>query len=809
VVVAQFSVEEQYQIDSMNLIINNPASHDTSMVSAYVGLSEILYISNIDTLKYLCVIAESMAIKALKQTTNKTEILSLKKSLAAALNNIGYVYQNQGQIEKSLEYHHKSLKIKEEIGNKSGVATSLKNIGYVYQNQGQIEKSLEYFHKSLKIEEEIGNKSGIAASLNNIGYVYQNQGQIEKSLEYFHKSLKIREEIGNKPGVATSLNNIGYVYQNQGQIEKSLEYFHKSLKIEEEIGNKSGIAASLNNIGYVYQNQGQIEKALAYYHKSLKIKEEIGDKSGIAISLNNIGYVYKNQGQNEKALEYFHKSLKIEEEIGNKSGIAVSLNNIGIVYDRQGQIEKSLEYHHKSLKIKEEIGDKSGIAASLNNIGTIYLNQEQTEKAKEYCAKAYKLTQELGSPDLITKVTGQLYKIAQKQGNYKEAFAMYQLHIEMRDSINSEATYKATIQQQSQYEYAKQFTADSIVNAAAEKVHLANLAAEEAKSEKQALEVAAQKKQKRYLYIGLGLVALFGVFMFNRFKITQKQKNVIDEQKQEVEQQKITVEHTLKELESTHEQLAESHKEITDSINYAERIQRSFLASKDTLDTHLKDYFVFFQPKEVVSGDFYWAAELDDNNFGFSVADSTGHGVPGAIMSLLNITSLEKSIETEIEPHKILNKTREIIVNRLHNDGSEHGGKDGMDCNLMVLNKDRSVLTFASANNTIIIIRNGEVLEFKGDKMPVGKHDRDTDSFTLQSVQLQKGDLLYALTDGFQDQFGGPRNKKYMIKNLKNKFLEIAKLPMAQQEKTLDEEFASWMGKNEQIDDVCIIGVRI
>lgn len=263
------------------------------------------------------------------------------------------------------------------------------------------------------------------------------------------------------------------------------------------------------------------------------------------------------------------------------------------------------------------------------------------------------------------------------------------------------------------------------------------------------------------------------------------------------------------EIENAHEELEEKHQEITDSINYAERIQRSFLATKEILDANLKDYFVFFIPKEAVSGDFYWAAELKDGDFAWSVADSTGHGVPGAIMSLLNISSLEKSIETETSPDKILVKTREIIINRLKKDGSAEGGKDGMDCNLLVINKERDTLTFASAHNPVIIIRDGEIIEFKGDKIPVGKHDWDQEPFTLNTLQLQKGDVIYALTDGFPDQFGGPKGKKYMIKNLKNKFLEIAQLPMSEQKEILYNEFENWKTNNEQIDDVCIIGVRI
>ncbi len=312
--------------------------------------------------------------------------------------------------------------------------------------------------------------------------------------------------------------------------------------------------------------------------------------------------------------------------------------------------------------------------------------------------------------------------------------------------------------------------------------------------------------------------------MYNRFKVTQKQKGIIEFQKQEVVNQKVKVESTLnelevthKKLEKTHEQLEESHKEITDSINYAERIQRSFLASKETLDKHLKDYFVFFKPKEAVSGDFYWAAKLSNNNFVFTVADSTGHGVPGAIMSILNISSLEKAIEKETEPHHILGKTRELIIERLKKDGSEHGGKDGMDCSLLVLNQDKTLLTFASANNPVFIVRknfeqeppNSKLIEFKPDKMPVGKHDKDQTPFTLQTVSLQKGDVIYTLTDGMPDQFGGEKGKKYMIKNLKNLFLTIAHLTMVEQENVLAEEFASWKGENEQIDDVCILGVRV
>ncbi|MEO8759374.1 MAG: two-component regulator propeller domain-containing protein [Bacteroidia bacterium] len=256
--------------------------------------------------------------------------------------------------------------------------------------------------------------------------------------------------------------------------------------------------------------------------------------------------------------------------------------------------------------------------------------------------------------------------------------------------------------------------------------------------------------------------------------------------------------------------IEEKHKEITDSINYAERIQRSFLATKELLDENLGEYFVLFKPKDVVSGDFYWAGKLKNNKFALVTADSTGHGVPGAIMSLLNITSLEKAIETLSEPAEILSHTRKTIIDRLKKDGSEYGGKDGMDCSLISFDFSKKQLNIACANNPVWIVKkNGEVVEVKPDKMPVGKHDRDNESFTSKMVDIETGDVVYGLTDGFPDQFGGEKGKKFMSKNLRDLLANNAQLPMPQQKELLEKTFSNWIGNLEQVDDVTVVGVRV
>jgi serine phosphatase RsbU (regulator of sigma subunit) len=308
-----------------------------------------------------------------------------------------------------------------------------------------------------------------------------------------------------------------------------------------------------------------------------------------------------------------------------------------------------------------------------------------------------------------------------------------------------------------------------------------------------------QKTQRTALYFGIGLIALFALFMYNGFRVTQKQKHIIELKEKETQEQKHIIE--------------EKHKEINDSINYAERIQRSFLATEAILDKNLKDYFVLFKPKATVSGDFYWAAELNNGNFAFVTADSTGHGVPGAIMSLLNITSLEKAIENHTDPAEILNHTRKTIIERLKKDGSADGGKDGMDCSLMIFDFKRSKLAFAAAHNPVWIIHSGEgkpaIAESLADKMPVGKHANDHLSFTCQTLDLKKGDMIYAITDGFADQFGGPKGKKYMQKRLKELLISVSAETPAKQKQVLSETLTEWIGDLEQVDDITVVGIRV
>ncbi|MFH2142361.1 MAG: tetratricopeptide repeat protein, partial [Bacteroidota bacterium] len=715
-------------------------------------------------------------VKAQSHTERSRSVDSLKQVIATAehdttriklLNEeIGYLYENYSPDSAIMYYTHAIAIADKNLSGSSLTsladafsslkAKSLLYIGIVHHNQGSYDKAISYYLKSLKIREKLGDKKGVSGCYNNIGIVHQEQGSYNKAISYYLKSLKIYEELGDKQGMAGSYNNIGNVHNCQGSYDKAIEYYLKFLKIEEELGNKKAMSDSYNNIGGVYQMQNCYNKAIEYHLKSLKISEELGDKQGMSASYNNIGLVHKEQGNYAKAIEYYLKSLKIEEELGDKNGMA-------IVYDNIAGLNVTLV---DSAAMSE--GQRIG-----------YLN-----KAIEFGNKGYKLAKEIGAMLLEQNAANYLMDAYTKLGKYKKAIEFAEIFIATKNGLFNEEKTKELANLEAKYEYEKQKAIDDANN---EKLL--------------AIEKEQQAKQKVISYaiaVGLVLVVIFLIFVFNRLRLTRKQKRVIEEQK--------------KQVVDAYDELEEKNTEILDSINYAKRIQSAILPPSKVVKEYLKESFILYKPKDIVAGDFYWL-EHKDGKVLFAVADCTGHGVPGAMVSVICNNGLNRSVRefSLTEPGKILEKTREIVIQEFEK--SEEEVKDGMDIALCSLEfpseKERNVkLQYAGANNPLWIIRNGEILETKANKQPIGKFD-NPEPYTTHSFELQKGDSLYIFSDGYVDQFGGENGKKFKAKAFRELLLSIQNEPMEEQRLLIDESFENWRGKLEQIDDVCIIGVKI
>ena len=693
--------------------------------------------------------------------------------------------------------------LSERINYKPGKADVYIWLGYLIAQSGGLEEGLEYYLKSLKMKQESGDKDGIAANYHNIAGIYQRQGKIVTALEFYQKSLHVLREIDDKHGITFTLNNIGFIYRSQGNVAKALEYYLKSLKIGEQTGDKHEISESLLHIGRIYFDQDELEKALEYFQRSLKLSQDIGDKKSISSSLSHIAALISKKGDDEEALKYLFECMELDEEIGNKIGIARNLSSIGITFKNQGKLEKALPYCLKSLKIKEEIGYKFGISSSLSTIGSIYFKLGNITKARACAKKSLSIGRELESAENIRSAAVLLTRIYRKQKKWKDALEMYELYIQMRDSVKNEETHRVTIKQNMKYEYEKKAAADSIKSVEQKKVLDAQITAQQAM-------ISQEKTFKYSLYGGLALVILFSFFVINRLKVTRAQKS-------EIELKNNALNNRNDEIAFQKEIVEQKNTEILDSITYAERIQSAILPPLSLVKRYLPQSFVFYKPKDIVAGDFYWleaGTDKKENCIYFSAADCTGHGVPGAMMSVMCSNALTRCVkELELtKPGEILDETTRIIEGRFER--SEQLVLDGMDLALCKLDLKTNKLEYAGANNPLWIVHrefkneSEQLVEIKADKQPIGQYD-DRKPYTSHKIQLNKGDSIYIFTDGFVDQFGGERGKKFKKKSFAKLLLSIQDKPMLEQLDLIKQAFDTWKGKTQQIDDVCIIGVKI
>jgi tetratricopeptide (TPR) repeat protein len=624
--------------------------------------------------------------------------------------------------------------------------------------------------QGLQLSDKTHWEKGKAICLNELGSCNYVKGNYPQALENYNTGLKIAEELSDKSWQTIFLGNIGNVYADQSDYPQALAYYFKSLKIAEELRDKRSMATNLGNIGIVYHKQPDYPKALEYFFKALKIAEELGDKRNMSAWLSNIGGVFDDQSDYPKALAYYFKALKIDEEIGDKSGLAINFGNIGIVYAEQSDYSKALEYYFKALKMVEEIGDKSGLAINLGNIGNLYRITGKFNEAEQYLKKALALSDSLGTLDVTRDNESFLSQLYNTLGQYKLSLIHYKKYIAARDTIDNDEKRKQINHLANKYEWEKK---EAVMKEQQEK--------------ERALFLANQRRNKIILYSvlsGLALVLVFSFFIYRSLRITKKQKHIIEEQKHLVE---------------------EKNKEITDSIRYAKRIQNAILPPDKVVKESLKESFILYLPKDIVAGDFYWL-ENKNNTVLFAAADCTGHGVPGAMVSVICNNGLNRSVREHgiTEPGKILDKTREIVLAEFEK--SEEDVKDGMDISLCALNGNH--LQWAGANNPLWIIRNGELLEYAPNKQPIGKVDNPA-PFTTHYIELQQGDKLYIFSDGFADQFGGEKGKKFKAANLKKLLLSIQHESMEQQKTILQQTFNQWKANLEQVDDVLVMGVSV
>ncbi len=651
-----------------------------------------------------------------------------------------------------------------------------------------------------------------------IGDLDYDIGLFDEALIFYRKALNIAESNKILKEQSACYNNIAIVFHKKGMLDSAVVYYFNALKIDEKIKDEKSIAMRYNNLGNVYFAQKSYDKSLEYYQKSLKIKEKLKDTSGISFSYLNIGAIFYSQKKYNEALDYFNKSLELKKILKDYNGIILLYNNIGLIYRKQDKFNEAFHYYNLSLQLSKELNDKYKMAmiyeniAAMNYYYALKLENKQKanylKKAIENSENSLKLSKELNSIEFINSSASTLFHAYFALGNFNKGLEYLKLYESTNDSLFNKTKAKAIAEAEKKFESEKK------------QLLIDNLTKER---ELQNLELKRQKTIIWSIVIGLIMAVIFAILMVHRFHITRKQKRIIEKQKSIVDEKNMLLNKQNEEIKAQHEivvkqkeHIEEINKKITDSINYAKRIQDAVLPDKDTLNIHLEEHFIIYFPKDIVSGDFYWTIKINDYLI-IVVADCTGHGVPGAFMSMLGISFLNEIVRKKeiTKASQVLDELRKEIILALQQHCIQAEQKDGMDISFFVINTKTYECQWAGANNSLIILKNTnsgekpwEIVEIKPDKMPIAIYPV-MKTFTNHEFKLNKGDRIYLFSDGFYDQFGYENGKKLLYKRFKEIILQTANVQIKEQKKLLIDIFEKWKGLSEQTDDVIVLGVQV
>lgn len=699
--------------------------------------------------------------------------------------------------DKALFYALSAIKISKEINDYELWNKAEYLAGFAHYIQNDFIEALEHFEKSMELSKTHGFDEGEAAALNRMGNTYQLMGQYEEALNFYLQALTINKELENKQEIARTLTNLGSIYRLFGNYELAINQHLEALGIYEGLQNNEGIAWSALNIARLFKMMKNYEKSIEYINQSLEIYQKIEENNqvriGVTLCLKEFGDVYYEMGNFDKAIEYSDKVLTMNKKSGNQQGVANSLSTLGKIYFDAGEYQKATSFLMRAKTLKDSLNDHTEIASILRYLGKIDLMNGNVSNAKNDLENSLNFAIKQNLKEDVKEAYLALSELYEKVGKNSKALEYYKLYTGLKDSLNNQKINELELQ----YEFDKM-----------------QRQIEFEQKQKDAEQRARLQKRNILIWVfaaGFLFMLIFAYFIYKSYQRKKRTNIILTQQKKEIETQKDEIEAQRDFVTKQRDQIAHQNEIITDSIEYAKRIQSALLPQESYLDKILPDHFVFMKPKNIVSGDFFWVSEKQDKII-ITVADCTGHGVPGAFMSMLGVAFLNEIVNnsTKASPGVVLNRLRDYIIESLHQEYGYSGSKDGMDMALISIDKKTLKMEYAGAYNPVFIIRNSELNEIKGDKMPIGIHAVKVDKeFTNHQFQLQKDDMIYLFSDGYVDQFGGKDGMKLKMKPFKELVTEISDKPMDRQQKKLESYMEKWQGDHSQLDDMIVMGIRV
>ena len=548
------------------------------------------------------------------------------------------------------------------------------------------------------------------------------------------------------------------------------------------LNDKTGVLATTANLGACQQRAGKFEPALEHLLKALPLAEEIDDKFILSNTLYNVGKLFVSLNQLTEAEPFLQRATKIKEETADGYGVALCLELLGNIFEKREAYDRALEHYEVALQYGRDCGDRGALPPILRSLGRMSLRMQLLERALEYFDEAMQHLNEIGDRHAVCETLIETADLYRELGSFEPAVKIALKSIDFAESIGS----GPEVFQKAYLALSKALEADGKHREALDafKKHAEILAS--------VMQVAGSQR----------IAALQAKFDLEK---TEKENQLF-------QLKNIELAKALKELRTKTKLIEENYKDMLGSIHYAQRIQEAILPRIDEVAAHFGEAFVFYKPKDMVSGDFYWVKNVGDVVL-FAAVDCTGHGVPAALMSIIGINLLNEITGSKAvrEPARILGNMHNGVRTLLKQDNPSTASRlDGMDVVLCAYDKGARELQYAGAFNPLYVSRRDGVEEIRADRLPIGGlQDEMFRIYTNHRITLSGNEILYLASDGFANQIGGEKGKRYTGKRFKDFLETLFHVPIAEQPAKLEEEFHRWRGDFEQLDDLLVMGVRM
>lgn len=686
---------------------------------------------------------------------------------------INIAAQDRLQSPERIDSLKKILATAEPDTNKVLILTQLA------QELRRIDTKQIHLQEALKLAETLKYHKGTVLAYNVKGIIARDSSKYPIAIDIFTKGIELAKNLPEKAPLAEMFCNLGSVYRRLDEYEKSLNYYLQALQIAETYKDNSNYSRALNGLGNNYRQLKNFTEAIKYFEKALDFERKNKNIFGISVNLNNLGKVYFDLGEYDKSMPLMQEALQLNEEMKNDRGLTSCLNTIGEIYHQRKEYSKALENFKKALVIDERLGDRRYLIDSYTNFGELYTEIGNYQLGIDYINKALKLGLEINTKSKVQAAYEHLYSIYKKTGDSQKALLMYEKAINYKDSILNEKNQESIAKMQSMFDKERSEA----------KIQLLE-------KDKRMQVAETSRNNNLMMAVVIFLVAIAVIFYVN-YLSKKKANDILQNQNKTIQQQS--------------EVITKINQDWQSSVTYAKRIQEAMLPHRQNIGLFLSEYFIYFRPKDIVSGDIYWFYQIDAFRAILACVDCTGHGVPGAFMSMLANASLSKIVENQgiTNPSEILNQLHLEVVNNLNQNTTEN--RDGMEMNVCLIDKQHKTVTFAGAVNPIICVENGNLTEIKGDKLPIGGMQLDEiRNYTSHTIEIKPNANFYIFTDGYQDQFGGDKDKKFMIKRMRTMFLANHNKSMEEQEQAIETTMKNWMENSvQQIDDMLVVGFRV